>query len=128
MVAHEEDDDVETVHCPQCVGPGILLKQLGLRLHYRCRNCGAEFSQVEEPDMSTPAAVARLIVRDWKNVHYAAKPYLNAMLDLQNINDNVDHDSGQSVVRYFLNNAKSYRTPRAKAYKAALKAFCGMKT
>lgn len=124
---HEVSEE-EAPNCPTCLtGYCIELGTLGLRTHYRCRNCGAEFSQVEEPDMSTPAAVARLIVRDWAKVHYAAKPYLEAMLTLGSINDDHWHDSGQSVVRYFLNNARSYRTPRAAAYKAALKKMAGMK-
>lgn len=31
--------------CPQCSGPGQPLGQLGNRKHYRCRNCGADFSK-----------------------------------------------------------------------------------
>ncbi len=123
---HEVSDE-EAPTCPTCLtGYGILLGQLGLRLHYRCRHCGADFSQVEEPDLSTPAAIARLIKRDWRNVHYAARPYLEAMLTLNSINDDHWHDSGQSVVRYFLNNAKTYRGENAKVYKAALKKLAGM--
>jgi hypothetical protein len=30
--------------CPVCGGPGVLLGQLGRRVHFRCRNCGMDFS------------------------------------------------------------------------------------
>lgn len=34
-------------HCPFCGGPSNALGQLGQRWHYRCRDCGLDFS--EEP-------------------------------------------------------------------------------
>ena len=36
------DDDNPV--CPMCQGPGVELGALGPRTHYRCRNCGADFS------------------------------------------------------------------------------------
>ena len=30
--------------CPACQGPGYLLGKLGQLLHFRCRNCGIDFS------------------------------------------------------------------------------------
>lgn len=118
---HEVSDE-EAPICPTCLtGYGILLGQLGLRLHYRCRACGMDFSQESPEDLSTPASIARLIKRDWTQVHYAAVPYLNDMLSLRSVNDDVGHDSGRSVVLYFLNNAKTYRGEKAARYKAALK-------
>jgi hypothetical protein len=71
--------------------------------------------------------IAGDIVEDWetlgKGVHFAARPYLGAMLRLESINDSYDADSAQSIVRYFLSNASSYRGARAKALKAELKAM-----
>jgi hypothetical protein len=65
--------------------------------------------------------VARDIRRDWKNKNYAAVPYLDAMGDLDGINDNYMADSGKSVVSYFLSNASSYKGDKAKELKAELK-------
>lgn len=37
--------------CPQCGGPSTMLGQLGNRVHYRCRNCGADHSSTyDEPE------------------------------------------------------------------------------
>ena len=69
--------------------------------------------------------IAREIRQDWKNVNYGAKPYLDAMEDLRDINDNYFQDSGQSIVGYFLSNARSWRGPVAKRIKAELKAMLG---
>lgn len=40
----DEEGDYDYAHCPACDGPGVLLGQLGSRIHYRCRNCGLDFS------------------------------------------------------------------------------------
>lgn len=56
-----------------------------------------------------------------KPINYAAKPYLEAMLDLNSINDKYIHDSGKSIVLYFLSNASTYRGETAKRVKAELK-------
>jgi len=66
--------------------------------------------------------IAQDIRKDWgSKVNYAAKPYLQAMMGLRNINDNYGYDSGASVVAYFLSNASSWRGPTAKAIKLELK-------
>lgn len=58
---------------------------------------------------------------DWKKIHYAARPYLDAMQDLVTIHDMYGYDSARSIVLYFLNNAKTWRGEKAKAIKAELK-------
>jgi hypothetical protein len=73
------------------------------------------------------SAIARDIRADWKKVNFAAKPYLQAMLSLHENCPNYGADSGESIVRYFLCNASSYRGEKAKALKAELKTLCGMK-
>ena len=74
--------------------------------------------------MSRPIAViADEIVNEWKNVNYAAKPYLVAMFSLNSINDNYYQDSGSSIVAYFLGNANSFRGDKARALKAELNAI-----
>jgi hypothetical protein len=73
--------------------------------------------------MRSIATIAYEIKKDWSNVNYAAKPYLDAMTALNAIDDDYYYDSGKSVVRYFLSNASSWRGDKAKAIKAELKAM-----
>jgi hypothetical protein len=68
-------------------------------------------------------SIALDIRKEWANVNYAAKPYLDAMLELNSINDRYHEDSAKSVVLYFLSNASSFRGERAKVLKAELKAL-----
>ena len=65
--------------------------------------------------------IASTISRDWKNVNYAAKPYLDAMFSLNDIKDNYILDTGYSVVAYFLCNANSWKGPVAREVKTELK-------
>jgi hypothetical protein len=81
----------------------------------------------------TPArplnVIANEIRQNWKksisgtDLNYAARPYLEAMYDLNSINDRYIMDSGRSIVAYFLSNASSWRGPVAKAIKAELNAM-----
>jgi len=68
-------------------------------------------------------SIALDIRKEWTKVNYAAKPYLDAMMELNSINDKYYEDSAKSVVFYFLSNASSFRGERAKALKAELKAL-----
>ena len=36
------------MHCPMCFGTPILLNKLGHRVHFRCRNCGWQWDDVDE--------------------------------------------------------------------------------
>lgn len=67
------------------------------------------------------AEIAREIARDWEQPNYAAAPYLDAMLQLESIDDDYYQDSGSSIVLYFLSNARSWRGETAKEIKAELK-------
>ena len=67
--------------------------------------------------------IAKEIKNDWKNVNFAAKPYLDAMASLNSIEDNYGWDSGKSIVLYFLSNASSWRGETAKRIKAELRAM-----
>jgi hypothetical protein len=69
----------------------------------------------------TISEIADVIYTDWKNVNFAAKPYLEAMCSLNSINDNYGYDSGKMIVAYFLGNATSWRGEVAKEVKAHLK-------
>ena len=50
-----------------------------------------------------------------------ARPYLDAMDCLDSIHDYYGHDSGDSVVRYFLANATGWRGEHARRIKAELR-------
>jgi hypothetical protein len=82
---------------------------------------------IESYIMKTISTIAREISREWKNVNYAAKPYLEAMYSLDSVTDSYYQDSAKSIVSYFLCNASGYRGDTAKAHKAALKAIVGLK-
>jgi hypothetical protein len=68
-------------------------------------------------------SIALDIRREWIKVNYAAKPYLDAMMELNSINDKYGFDNARSIILYFLSNASSFRGERAKALKAELKAL-----
>lgn len=74
------------------------------------------------PDFSmmTLSKLASLIKRDWKNVNFGAKPYLDAMLTLNAITDDYFQDSGASIVAYFLSNATQYKGDLARGIKKEL--------
>jgi hypothetical protein len=67
--------------------------------------------------------IANEIRREWKNVNYAAQPYLSAMLLLSSVNDSYGYDSASSVIRYFLSNASGFRGEKAKELKNELKSL-----
>jgi hypothetical protein len=58
-------------------------------------------------------------------VHYAAVPYLEAMLSLDQVSENYGADDGKSVVLYFVSNARSWRGNDARRIKAELKEITG---
>jgi len=62
---------------------------------------------------------------DWKNVNFAAAPYLDAMNSLDSIDDQYFQDNGRSIVSYFLSNATGWRGEKAKEIKAELKRRLG---
>jgi hypothetical protein len=67
--------------------------------------------------------IARDIRREWANVNFAAVPYLDAMMDLDSIDDMYGADSAKSIIAYFLSNASSFRGERAKELKEELKSL-----
>lgn len=74
------------------------------------------------------SSIAFLIRKDWgAKVNFAAKPYLEAMSDLDSIDGQYGSDSGKSIVIYFLSNASTYRGETAKLIKAELKRRAGIK-
>jgi len=65
--------------------------------------------------------IAREIHQNWKDINYAAKPYLSAMSTVDKITDNYGCDNAKSIVLYFLSNAGSWRGEVARRIKAELK-------
>ena len=65
--------------------------------------------------------IAADIRKDWKNVNYAAEPYLDAMGSLSSIDSKYFLDDARSILRYFLSNASTWRGDSAKAIKAEIK-------
>ncbi len=69
------------------------------------------------------SVIAAEIRRTWPRVYFGAVPYLDAMEQLNSIDDAFYADSGRSVVLYFLANAGTWRGPDAKRIKAELRAL-----
>lgn len=67
--------------------------------------------------------IAREIKKDWKNIYFGARPFLDAMATLDSINDMYMFDTAKSIVLYFLANASTWRGETAKRIKAELKAM-----
>jgi len=66
-------------------------------------------------------AIAQDIITEWDNVYFGAVPYLDAMLSLESIDDDYGMDSADSIVIYFLSNARTWRGEVARRIKAELK-------
>lgn len=70
--------------------------------------------------------IAWVIRDDWgAKVNYAAKPYLDAMCYVEELDSPYGADDGEMIVVYFLSNANSWRGDTAKAVKAELKRRLG---
>ena len=68
----------------------------------------------------TLSEIANEIRKDWSKVYFGAVPYLDAMSQLNSINDNFYLDSGRSIVLYFLANAQTWRGEVARRVKKEL--------
>ena len=77
----------------------------------------------EESGQRTIRSIAREIRRDWTNVNYAAKPYLDAMMGLDSIDDTYMNDSGRNIVAYFLSNSGQWKGDVAREIKKELKSL-----
>ena len=88
-----------------------LMKKQGL---VESVNEAADYSELSISD------IASIVYDDWKKVDRYAAPYLDAMLDLENITDRYFMDSGVSIVAYFLSNARTWKGSVAKDVKKEL--------
>jgi len=81
-------------------------------------------SQVAATQQRPICQIAQEIHKDWgSKVNPAARPYLSAMLSLNNKKDMFGADSADSIILYFLSNASGYRGETDKRLKAELKAL-----
>jgi hypothetical protein len=79
----------------------------------------------KELSMNRPLyTIAREISQDWTKPYFGAVPYLQAMATLDSVEDDYIHDSGKSIVLYFLSNATTWKGETARRVKAELKALC----
>lgn len=67
------------------------------------------------------AEIAQEIALDWRKPYFGAVPYLEAMFTLNEITDAYGLDDGDTIVRYFLANAGTWRGETARRVKAELK-------
>ena len=67
--------------------------------------------------------IAAEVKEDWEKPYFGAIPYLAAMESLDSMNDRYGLDSADSIVRYFLSNARTWRGDTARRIKAELKAM-----
>ena len=67
--------------------------------------------------------IAGEIMENWQRPYFGATPYLRAMYQLNSIDDMYGLDTADSIVRYFLSNAQTWRGEEARRIKAELKAM-----
>lgn len=67
--------------------------------------------------------IAQEIRNDWKKPYFGAAPYLDAMMSIKHIDDQYGLDSANSVVRYFLSNAGTWKGEVARGIKKELNAI-----
>jgi hypothetical protein len=68
----------------------------------------------------TLSELAAIVRKDWKKVYFGAVPYLEAMAQLETMQDMFGADDAQTIVLYFLSNSSAWRGEVAKAVKAEL--------
>jgi hypothetical protein len=56
----------------------------------------------------------------WPKPYFGAVPYIEAMQTIDSITDRYYYDSAESIVRYFLANAGTWRGEKAREIKAEL--------
>ena len=66
--------------------------------------------------------IAKEIRKLWTKPNFAAIPYLDAMMELNTVDDDYYLDPGRDIVNYFLSNATTWRGPDAIRIKGELKA------
>lgn len=97
MDMHEDDDDDMPAHeeaqCPVCDGPGSLLGHLGSRAHFRCRNCGMDYSHDTRDDRTE---LCELSEEDRKNLRPSTEAKLSDSVSPSDA-DKTDANSGMDM-------------------------------
>lgn len=75
--------------------------------------------------MRSISTIARAIREDWKNIYFGAVPYVDAMSELDSIDDKYFADSARSIVLYFLANAQTWRGETVRKIKRELNNLVG---
>lgn len=70
--------------------------------------------------------IASEISRDWKPMSVHARPYVEAMSELETIDQQYYCDSAKSIVLYFLANATYWKGPTARRVKLELRKMAGV--
>ena len=65
--------------------------------------------------------IAQEIQGDWININDGAAIYLECMHSINKVSDMYGHDTGKSIVLYFLSNASTWRGDNARRIKNELK-------
>lgn len=65
--------------------------------------------------------IQELIRKNQRNLPFGAKPYAQALLTLDSINDSYGCDDGRSIANYFLANVQAWRGEDARECKTLLK-------
>ena len=73
--------------------------------------------------MRTIREIAQEIRKDWHPIHFAARPYVDSMLQLETVTDRYGFDDARGILLYFLGNASSWRGETARRIKAEIKAM-----
>lgn len=64
--------------------------------------------------------IAKEIHNDWDNKYFGAVPYLEAMMSIVYIDEMYGMDTANSIVRYFLSNARTWKGETARRIKKEL--------
>jgi hypothetical protein len=81
--------------------------------------------EVPMPEKRQICDIAAEIRRDWKNPYFGARPYIQAMAAMTDVDTPYGSDDARSIIRYFLNNAKTWKGETARRVKAELKKLVG---
>lgn len=65
--------------------------------------------------------IAQIIKQDWNPVYFSAKPYLDAMEQLDSISGSIGQDGGREIILYFLINSKQWKGQTAREVKDYLR-------
>lgn len=78
-----------------------------------------------EKKQRTFAEIAQEIKKSWTNVYFGAKPYLEAMSQIDSTDKNAPYlfETAEDIVLYFLANATTWRGADARRIKVELKSM-----